>query len=261
MPALSCRKEDSPRLHELFESYRDDLPVGYSDRESAARSLFASAPFVAERTVPLRARIVPPPPPGQPTDEELLERFRAGDRRAFDSLMKRHQVGLFNFIHRSVRDRATAEELLQDTWLRVLAGAQDFQRASKFSTWVYTVARNLCIDQARKAVLRRHPSLDQSPRSSDEGPTLGETLADQGPQADRSAISKELQERLIAAIHSLPDDQREVFMLREYASLPFKEIAEVVGAPENTVKSRMRYALERLQSALAEFEDYARALG
>jgi RNA polymerase sigma-70 factor (ECF subfamily) len=204
---------------------------------------------------------VPAPPPGQPTDEELLERFRAGERRAFDLLTKRHEVGLFNFILRSVRDRATAEELLQDTWIRVLSGLRDFQRASKFSTWVYTVARNLCIDHARKAVLRRHPSLDQSSRSNDDGPTLGEVIADGGPRADRSAISKELQEKLVAAINELPDDQREVFMLREYSALPFKDIADIVGAPENTVKSRMRYALERLQGALAEYEEYARALG
>lgn len=205
---------------------------------------------------------MPSPPPAQPTDEELLERFRAGDRRAFDVLMKRHEVGLFNFILRSVRDRATAEELLQDTWIRVLSGLKDFQRASKFSTWAYTVARNLCIDQARKAVLRRHPSLDQSLKSStDDGPTLGEVVADRGPRADRSAISKELQSKLVQAIQELPEDQREVFMLREYGSLAFKEIADIVGAPENTVKSRMRYALERLQSALAEYEDYAKALG
>lgn len=229
------------------------------DRSALAR--IANTRLCRRARPPFERTTVPAPPPGQPTDEELLERFRAGERRAFDVLMKRHEVGLFNFILRSVRDRATAEELLQDTWIRVLSGIRDFQRASKFSTWVYTVARNLCIDHARKAVLRRHPSLDQSSKSSDDGPTLGEQVADGGPRADRSAISKELQEKLVAAIHELPDDQREVFMLREYGALPFKDIADIVGAPENTVKSRMRYALERLQSALAEYEEYARALG
>lgn len=209
----------------------------------------------------LRVLPVPSPHLAQTTDEELLERFRNGDRRAFDTLMKRHEVGLFNFILRSVRDRATAEELLQDTWMRVLSGLKDFQRASKFSTWVYTVARNLCIDQARKAVLRRHPSLDQRSQSlADDGPTLGEGLADDRPGADRSAIRKELQRKLVQAIQALPDEQREVFMLREYGALAFKEIAAIVGVPENTVKSRMRYALERLQSALAEYEDYAKTL-
>lgn len=205
-----------------------------------------------------------PPPPGQPSDEELLERYRSGESRAFEQLIRRHQAGVYNFILRSVKIPATAQELLQDTWIRVLSGLKDFQRSSKFSTWLYTVARNLCIDQARKAVLRRHPSLDQNTRNasnSEDGPTLGETLAARGPLADRDAINQQLQVRLTEAIESLPDDQREVFLLREHAGLAFKEIAEIVAAPENTVKSRMRYALERLQAALAEYEDYAKALG
>lgn len=196
-----------------------------------------------------------------PADEELLDRFRSGDARAFEELMKRHRTPLFNFILRSVRHRETAEEILQDAWIRIIQGAADFQRAAKFSTWAYTVARNLCIDHARKAALRRHPSLDQTPRDRDDGPTLGDTVKDNRPQADRETIGKELQIRLADAIAALPPDQREVFLLREYSDLPFKEIAAIVGAPENTVKSRMRYALERLQDALAEYEDYARALG
>jgi RNA polymerase sigma-70 factor (ECF subfamily) len=194
-------------------------------------------------------------------DEELLDRFRAGDARAFDELMRRHRTPLFNFILRSVRHRETAEEILQDTWIRILQGAAGFQQAAKFSTWAYTVARNLCIDHARKASLRKHPSLDHGPRDREDGPTLGDSVRDQRPHADRNAIGKELQARLLDAIAALPPDQREVFLLREHADLPFKEIAAIVGAPENTVKSRMRYALERLQEALAEYEDYARALG
>lgn len=176
--------------------------------------------------------------------------------------MRRHRTPLYHFILRSVRVPPTAEEILQDTWVRIIQGAADFQRASKFTTWAYTVARNLCIDHARKAALRRHPSLDQpGPGRDEDGPSLGEALADRGPAVDRTAIGKELQARLAEAIDALPADQREVFLLREYSNLPFKDIAEVVGAPENTVKSRMRYALERLQQALAEYEDYARALG
>jgi RNA polymerase sigma-70 factor (ECF subfamily) len=194
----------------------------------------------------------------------LLERYRAGDSRAFEQVIRRHQIGVYNFILRSVKVPAVAQELLQDTWIRVLVGLKDFQRSSKFSTWLYTVARNLCIDQARKAVLRRHPSLDQHHKngaSSDDGPSLGDTIADKGLLADRGAINQQLQQRLMEAIDALPDDQREVFLLREHTGLAFKEIADIVSAPENTVKSRMRYALERLQSALAEYEDYAKASG
>jgi len=193
-------------------------------------------------------------------DEELLERFRSGSARAFEELMRRHQTPLYNFILRSVRHPQTAEEIHQDAWLRILQGARDFQRASKFTTWAYTVARNLCIDHARKAVLRRHPSLEQ-PSGDEDGPSLGEVLPDRGAAVDRAAIGNELQVRIAAAVDALPAEQREVFLMREYSNLQFKEIADIVGAPENTVKSRMRYALERLQQALAEYEDYARALG
>ncbi len=175
--------------------------------------------------------------------------------------MRRHRTALFNFILRSVQVRAVAEEIHQDAWLRILQGASDFHGSSKFTTWAYTVARNLCIDHARRAALRRHPSLDE-PRGGDEdGPRLGELIPDPKAHVDRGAIGKELQQRIAAAIELLPPEQREVFLMREYSCLQFKEIAEIVGAPENTVKSRMRYALERLQEALAEYEDYARALG
>ena len=77
---------------------------------------------------------------------------------------------------------------------------------------------------------------------------------------EREATGTELKERIAKAVEALPDEQREVFLMREVANLPFKEIAEVTGVPENTVKSRMRYALERLQQALSEYEEYARAL-
>lgn len=196
-------------------------------------------------------------------DEQLLERFRQGEARAFEELMRRYRTPLYNFIYRSVRNPATSEEILQDAWMRILQGLADFQRAAKFTTWAYTVARNLCIDHARKAALRRHPSLDQPSRrdGEEDGPTLLDAMADPRGAVDRKAIGNELQQRLAAAIEALPPDQREVFLMREHSNLPFKEIAEIVGAPENTVKSRMRYALERLQEALAEYEDYARALG
>jgi RNA polymerase sigma-70 factor (ECF subfamily) len=198
-----------------------------------------------------------------PTDEELLDRFRGGDRAAIDELHARHTGVLFNFILRSVRDRHLAQEIEQETWLRIIDKANGFQHAAKFSTWAHTIARNLCIDNARKAGLRRHPSLDQ-PRSNGDGgdgATLGDTVKDTRPLPDRATVNQEMQIRLNDAIAMLPADQREVFVLRVYSKTPFREIAVIVNAPENTVKSRMRYAVERLKVALAEYEDYARALG
>jgi RNA polymerase sigma-70 factor (ECF subfamily) len=89
---------------------------------------------------------------------------------------------------------------------------------------------------------------------------LGEQLPDPKASTERNATDAELRVRIQKAVDTLPEEQREVFLLREISSLPFKEIAEITGVAENTVKSRMRYALERLQQALEEYEEYARAL-
>ena len=145
--------------------------------------------------------------------------------------------------------------------MRVVQNAADFKHEARFTTWVYTITRNLCIDQLRKACATQAPVARRSRQGQDEGgPTLGEQTADPRASVERDATGGELQERIASAVETLPDDQREVFLMREVANLPFKEIAEITGVPENTVKSRMRYALERLQEALSEYEEYARAL-
>ena len=196
-----------------------------------------------------------------PTDESLMIRFQSGDRAAFTVLVRRHQGPLFNFALRYLRSSPVAEEVVQDAFVRVVQNAAEFKHEARFSTWLYTIARNLCIDQTRKRALRRHPSLDE-PRKAEErdGPTLGEQTADGKASVERAVVSLEIRERVATAIDALPEEQREVFLMREVSNLPFKEIAEIVGVSENTVKSRMRYALERLQEALCEFEEYARAL-
>ncbi|UJR80945.1 RNA polymerase sigma factor [Sandaracinus amylolyticus] len=195
------------------------------------------------------------------SDEELVRRFNDGDPAGLEEILRRYQRPLFNFILRSVRDRDRAEELLQDVFLKVVQRSSEFQGNSKFSTWLYTIARNLCIDTSRKMVFRRHRSLD-APLKADEaeGATLLDRVANEGPAADRAVIGQDLQARIAEAVEELPEEQREVFLMRELQNMAFKEIAEIVGVPENTVKSRMRYALERLQRALAEYEDYVREL-
>ena len=197
------------------------------------------------------------------TDEALMMRFQGGDRDAFAALVRRHKTAVYNFVLRQVRLPSVAEDLVQDVFVKVVQSAADFKHEARFSTWTYAIARNVCIDHLRKMSLRRHPSLDQRAASDDaDGPTLGERMADSRPGAsvERSAMGTEVGQLITRAVEALPPDQREVFLLREIANIPFKEIADIVGVPENTVKSRMRYALERLQQALAEYEEYARAL-
>ncbi len=194
-------------------------------------------------------------------DEALMVRYQRGDRTAFALLVRRHQTALYNFAFRQLRVQSAAEDVVQEAFVRVVQNAADFKHEARFTTWVYTITRNLCIDQMRKRALRKHASLDETRGGEDgEGPTLGEQTADARASVEREATGSEIKDRIVKAVDLLPDDQREVFLMREVAHLPFKEIAEITGVPENTVKSRMRYALERLQAALSEYEEYARAL-
>jgi len=182
-------------------------------------------------------------------------RFQRGDVSAFGDLVQRHKLALFNFILRQVHSTPTAEDILQDSFLRVIKSSLDFKHDARFCTWLYAIARNLCVDHLRKMSVRKHDSIDGP--SSERTPGTVPAPADPHPQAsaERSVQSMELRDRIVAAVDALPEDQREVFLLREVANLGFKEIATVTGTTENTVKSRMRYALEKLQESLADFTD------
>jgi RNA polymerase sigma-70 factor (ECF subfamily) len=185
-------------------------------------------------------------------DEVLLQAYRAGDVRAFERLVARHEKPVWNFIRRFVADAATAEDLLQEVFLRVVKSADEWRGAAKFSTWLYTIARNLTVDQARRAVHRNAASLDAERGVGESTTTLHDRLASPDRRADEVAADRETKRRIDEAVAALPADQREVFLMREVMEMPFAEIAAAVGASEPTVKSRMRYALEKLRAALVE---------
>lgn len=224
---------------------------------SKARLSFASTPLgpkPADEPDPERAVF------DQGTsDLELLGRFHTGDHAAFAALLRRYQRPVFNFILRSLSERQVAEDLTQEVFLRVIQGAGGFQSQAKFSTWLFTIARNVCVDHGRRMKHRKHASLDATAGDSDASARLLDRLPHQQPGTDRSAASPRIRERILRALEHLPPDQRDVFLLRQVDDLPFAEIAVICGIPENTVKSRMRYALERLQAALADYEDDATA--
>jgi RNA polymerase sigma-70 factor, ECF subfamily len=191
------------------------------------------------------------------TDEALMERYQHGDVAAFAELVSRHEKRLWNFVRRFVSDAATAEDVLQEVFLRVVRGAAEWHPSAKFSTWLYTIARNLCTDVARRGAFRRADSLDQTPRPSrdESGTHRIDRVASPEGNAEQAAMNREIATRVDQAIAELPLEQREVFLMREVMDLSFSEIAAATGASEPTVKSRMRYALDRLRKALLELRD------
>ncbi len=196
----------------------------------------------------------------QEADEDLMVRYQQGEVRAFEILLGRHRRSVFNFILRYVGDKETAEDLLQETFMRVIKGAEAYKRQAKFTTWLYTIARNLCVDQTRRRKHRKHASLDAPMAADDDSGTLLDVLPSSEMASDRKSVNKQLYQRLQGAIGALSEEQREVFLMREFLDMPFKQIADVVGVPENTVKSRMRYALEKLRLDLDEYKDLAKAV-
>ena len=118
--------------------------------------------------------------PDHATDESLMVRYQRGDRQAFTILVRRHQSALFNFAVRQIGAPPAAEEVVQEAFVRVVQNAADFKHEARFTTWIYTIVRNLCIDHLRKRALRRHPSLDDP---------AGEA-GRRGRRSDRSATAR-----------------------------------------------------------------------
>jgi len=114
-------------------------------------------------------------------DEVLVVRFQSGDRAAFAMLVRRHQSGLYNFALRNLRERTAAEDIVQEAFVRVAQSAADFKADARFSTWVYTIARNLCHDQGRRMKFRRHASLDEPLSKEHDGAARVEFVQDPGP--------------------------------------------------------------------------------
>ena len=187
------------------------------------------------------------------SDEMLMLRYQRGDAEAFRTLILRHRIGVTSFAYRYVGDSQVAEDIFQETFLRLIQKVKRYKAQAKFTTLLYTIARNLCIDHLRKMEHRKHQSLNAGGGDEDEETdTLENMLPGKNVEADRSVFRKEIQKALKKAIDSLSEEQREVFVLREYQDLRFREIAKVTRTTTNTVKSRMRYALANLRKALAK---------
>ena len=171
------------------------------------------------------------------SDEALMLRYQRGDRSAFGLLVRRHQVAVYNFMLRELGSALSADELAQEVFLGVVREGGRFNYETPFSTRLFSIACRL-VQRERS----RHPArADKSPERSKGG---GETLEDS----------------IVRAVDALPDPEKDVFLLREVADLPFSEIARVTQRSETAVKIQMQHALSRLRVALQDFDEYRRAL-
>lgn len=191
------------------------------------------------------------------TDEALLESFRKGDSDSFTALVRRYQDRLYNLAYRVLANEDEAEEVVQDTFLRIHEGAVNFRRSKVFAGWLFRIAHNACLDILR---LRQRDisnvSFDQTGSKSESGETRQAVL---GQLADAKAGPEELvrlqeQARLIEeSLAQLPDEQRIVVVLRDIEGFAYEEIAEIVGATQGTVRSRIHYGRLKLRELLRPY--------
>jgi RNA polymerase sigma-70 factor (ECF subfamily) len=185
------------------------------------------------------------------SDEALMLRFQRGDESAFETIIHRFEGILSAFIYNKMHDTSMTQDLLQEVFLRMIKHAQSYDHSAKLKTWAFTIAQNLCIDELRKKK-RKIVSIDQQLFDDSEISLLDTMKSDEQSPLDQVS-HQELKWAVYLALEGLNEDQKEVFLMREERGLKFHEIASILEISENTVKSRMRYALEYLRVKLDGF--------
>lgn len=184
-------------------------------------------------------------------DGQLMLSYASGDASAFEILYRKHKDALYRFFLRQCGNRATAEELYQELWMRVIRARRSYEQKALFRTWLYRIAHNLLVDHLRKPVMESdgedESGLENIPANASNDP---EVVLD----------GQEKIERFRAHLHSLPREQLEVFLLKEEAGLSLNEIAETTGESFETVKSRLRYAVKKLKEFLQTDADENRVV-
>jgi RNA polymerase sigma factor (sigma-70 family) len=184
-----------------------------------------------------------------PTDEALIARYVAGDVASFAALYERHELPLWRFVLRLCRDRATAEELTQETWFAVTREAPGFKPEARFAPWLFTIARNRVIDRHRST--RPLVSLDHT--GTDESEPLAARLVDESSPSPPLRVEQLNQgAAILDALARLPPEQREAFLLQAEGGLSVEEIAQATGTTFETAKSRLRYARDKLKALLRD---------
>jgi RNA polymerase sigma-70 factor (ECF subfamily) len=181
------------------------------------------------------------------SDSLLVENYLSGSETSLEILISRHQTRIFNFINSKVQSRDTAEDIFQDTFIKViktLKGGQ-YNEEGKFLPWVMRISHNLVIDFFRKN--NRMPKVKNT-----EDFDIFQFISDSSPNAEHSMVQDQVVRDLQKLIQELPEDQKEVLIMRLYRDMSFKEIAENTNVSINTALGRMRYAIINLRKLIDE---------
>lgn len=182
------------------------------------------------------------------TDYELILRFIKGEQSCFEHLINRHKNKVFAYISLYIRDQSLAEDIFQDTFLKVIQSvkAGKYSDSGKFVSWVMRITHNLIIDHFRR--IKQMNTISNDNYESD----LFNSKRFAEDNIEDDMIKRQIQKDVRKMISHLPDDQREVVILRHYASLSFKEIADITDVSINTALGRMRYALINMRKIMEE---------
>ena len=180
--------------------------------------------------------------------EELAVRMKKGDAEAFSEFVREYEKNVYNIALRVLKNAQDAEDAAQEVFLRVYRNIRKFEGRSSLSTWTYQITMNVCLDTTRK---RKHQA--ESPLMQViDGEEVGADVPDDSYQPEQVYERREMRETVRGAIDSLPQDQREVIVLRELTGLSYTELSSVLNVTEGTVKSRLYRARERLANILRE---------
>jgi RNA polymerase sigma-70 factor (ECF subfamily) len=182
------------------------------------------------------------------SDEALISRYARGDAAAFAVLYRRHELRTWRYLERNVGSRATAEELLQEVWFAVARDAPRYQPTSKFTTWLFAIARNRMIDALRSA----RPQLSLDTLGYEAPAVVGQLTTEPSVGPLAAAVVRDQAVALSDALAQLPREQRDAFLLQLEGDLSVEEVAQITDSSFETTKSRLRYARAKLRELLSE---------
>lgn len=194
------------------------------------------------------------PPRGvDDTDEQLMLRVGQGDKKAFDEIVRRYTSRMVNLAYQITGDRDLAEDIGQETFLRAYRSAARYREISKFSTWLYTIAINLCRNELRRRKFKTYSLEAMAER--EESDRVRIDIVDEKAKPDRDLEQKEIGHLVREAVASLPEKSRTPLVLRDIQGLTYEEIGEMLRLPEGTVKSRINRARLRVKQMLRPIFD------